>query len=641
MKKILSVAAAIALAASIISCGDSGDEFDGKTDTVLTLEAPKVTAKAYPGVNYITWEPIAGAKEFELYRTTDGESKSTKIVAVSGLVTEYADIAAADHVLADGKSYKYTVVAVSSSDPSRAVVVKSSQASATVTAKVPTAGTNVKDFKDAKSYFDKFNEKNLSKNVTVQQIGSRIYAEYPATAGFKYTEGVIENGKFAALGSGAGYALTGSGVLASSGTANYKEDYKAEFGDSTSTTLKSFGKYTVYIRIDSVSSLYEPTYIALGEVETKDIGESVATSGASAAWIDTNKVRISWTPAQLKVTGEEKYTATTNYKVYRTSTIDNTWTDVTGTVVKGEKETTPTTGVITTTVATVYYTDNEVTDNTIGYTYYVVHTDGTLYGAYTSANNETSVNAYAKAQTGAPSVTAAPYNNDTTGYKDTIKIVATKNATDYNQTLAISYVKLAKDAKKANVVTYAADSFTTIALDNWNGNDLSYTVYLKDQTAGTFLIKVVASEAGKKDNVSYRLVTVADPAVSVTNLSVQYVAGATAADSKHILVTDSDINDKTDDIKNYTYKLYKVVVTHTEDYTQIVTVKTDAGTALTLTKSAAGEDLYTKFSVPAGRYAAASSVSFETGSLIENFFYVTKTLVADTTKVGQVTATGL
>ncbi len=635
MKKILSVAASIALAAALISCGDTSD-FDGATDTVLTLEAPKVTAKAYPGVNYITWEPIAGAKEFELYRTTDGESSSTKITAVSGLKTEYADVAEANHVLADGKSYKYTVVAVSGSDPSRAVVVKSSQGSATVTAKVPTAGTNVKDFKDAKSYFDKFNEKNFANNVKVSEVGGRIYAEYPATAGFSYTLVTLDDKE---------YEARGTAVVTGTSYTNYKEDYKAECGTNNGT-IKGFGKYSTFLKVESVSKLYEPTYITLeSSREIKSIGEDDATTGASAAWIATNKVRISWTPATLKATGKD--TATTSYKVYRSSDADNTWTDVTGTVVKGEKETVDTDGK----VVPVYYTDNEVTDNTIGYKYYVVHTDGTYYGAYATDKNEATVSKYAKAKTLAPSVTADAYNNDTTGIADTIKIVAVKNTTDYNQTITVSYVKLAKDDKKTDITTYPADSFTVIANENENGQAVtnkaasSYTVYLKDASAGTYLIKVTASETGKDDSVpAYTLVTVGSAEASINDLAANFGKFTINGNQvKAVTIADAEINEKTNAISNYKYALYQVVITATEDYTDIVKVETKLvkdDVKLQKVTNASTDTLYNDYGLTVGEYANAVTVDYSTGSLVTNAFYVQKSLASDATVYSKKTVVG-
>ena len=630
MKKILSVSAAaltLLASAALISCGAEGDDYSGATDTVLQLASPSVSAKAYPGVNYITWEPIAGAESFELYRTADGESSSTKIAAVSGTMTEYADIAASDHILSDGKSYKYTVIAVSSSDPSRAVYVKSSQASASVTAIVPVSGTNVADFTDSysKNYFKKLDSTNLSKNVTVSTTDGYVYAEYPATAGFKYGVTIFDANEYEALGNDAVNNAT---------TANYKEDYKAEFKNSSAIT--SAGNYVAVAKIESVSALYTPTYVALGSVEVKNIGESSATSNTSAVWIAENKARISWTPAQLTATGEN--TATTNYKVYRSSDADNTWVSVEGSVVSGEETD------ASANVSAVYYIDDSLSDNTIAYTYHVVHTDGTYYGTYTASDNEASLAKFAYAQTGVPSVTANPYNNDATGVADTIKIVVTKNGTYYNQTLAVSYVKLADDADGSAVMTYAADSFTSIALANNNGEEDSYTVYITDAAAGTYLIKVTASETGKTNNTVYKLVTVDAAKVSVSGISANFGKFTISGNEvKAVTIVDTEINDTTDALSNYTYGLYKVVITETDKYNDIVKVETTAvNDNITLAKvtNASGDKLYEDYGLATGNYAAAVSVDYSTGSLITNSFYVKKALKSDATVYAKKTVTG-
>lgn len=621
MKKLLSVSAAaltLLASAALISCGAEGDDYSGAVDTVLQLASPSVSAKAYPGVNYITWEPIAGAESFELYRTTDGESSSTKIAAVSGTQTEYADIAASDHILSDGKSYKYTVIAVSSSDPSRDVYVKSSQASASVTAIVPTAGTNVADFTDSysKNYFKKLDSTNLSKNATVSTTDGFVYAEYPATAGFKYGVTIFDANEYEALGNDAVNDAT---------TANYKADYKAEFKNASAIT--SAGNYVAVAKIESVSTLYTPYYVKLGSAEVKNIGESSATKDTSAVWIAENKARISWTPAKLKATGEN--TATTNYKVYRSSDADNTWVSVEGSVVSGEETD------ASANVSAVYYIDDSLSDNTIAYTYHVVHTDGTYYGTYKASDNEDSLAKFAYAQTGAPSVTANPYNNDATGVADTIKIVATKNATDYNQTLAVSYVKLADDADGNSVSTYAADSFTSITLANNNGWADSYTVYIENAAAGTYLIKVTASETGKTDNTVYTLVDVDSADVSVNGVAANFGKFTVSGNPvKAVTIVDTEINDDTNALSNYTYSLYKVVITATEKYNDIVTVATTPvkeGITLAKVTNASGDTLYEDYGLATGNYAAAVAVDYSTGSLITNSFYVKKALKSDAT----------
>ena len=137
--KLLGIGLIAASVFGFVSCGDS-TEYDAKSDTIYSLDAPRVTAKAYPGVNYISWEPVTSAQGYKIYRVLDGDS--SKLRSVASDVTCYADIASDDHILSDGKVYKYIVEAISKSDPaSRGVYAKNSQGSASVKAIVPTAGS--------------------------------------------------------------------------------------------------------------------------------------------------------------------------------------------------------------------------------------------------------------------------------------------------------------------------------------------------------------------------------------------------------------------------------------------------------------------------------------------------------------------
>ena len=222
--KLLGTGLIAASVFSFVSCGDS-TEYDAKSDTIYSLDAPRVTAKAYPGVNYISWEPVTSAQGYKIYRVLDGDS--SKLRSVASDVTCYADIAASDHILSDGKVYKYIVEAVSKSDPAiREVYAKNSQGSASVTAIVPKAGSKAISAEPAsasgKDYIKKYYEKLVTKaaeNVTLSIENGNFYAEYPATAGFKYEISASVKGMYDALG---------GDVPFYSPFENYKEDYKAE-----------------------------------------------------------------------------------------------------------------------------------------------------------------------------------------------------------------------------------------------------------------------------------------------------------------------------------------------------------------------------------------------------------------------------
>ena len=544
------------IAASVfgfVSCGDASD-YDSKIDTVLSLNAPSVTAKAYPGVNYISWEPVTSAQGYTVYRVKDGVASTLRTVKSN--VTSYADIADSTHVLSDGKEYKYIVEAMSETDPalSRAVYVKNSQGSATVKAIVPPAGSPAISAEPAsasgKDHIKKYYEKLVTKaaeNVTISIKNGNFYAEYPATAGFKYEISASVKGKYDALG--------GAFDFLSKPFENYKEDYKAEFNKP----VPGSSEYEIRLKVSSVSDLYEPVVVLLGSLSAESIGELDAIENVKAEYIASKTALVSWAPATLK---NGKNSPVANFKVYRTSDVDDTWTAVSAEVKEGQ-ETGKDGGSVK--ISEGYYITDTVEDDSISYTYYVVHTDGKLFGTYNETANSAKLSKVTLTKTDAPVLTVSKFVGSTAGIANTIKITSTKG--NEKQTLALSYVKLAEDAD-GKPVKYITSDFTAIELANNNGYADSYINYIKDAPAGTYLVKLTASENGKKENSVYETVIVSPAEALGSSLSV-------SSDLTKVTVTEGIAKDsKTDSVLNYTYTLYKVVSTTSKDYSDSVTVET-------------------------------------------------------------------
>lgn len=544
------------IAASVfgfVSCGDS-TEYDAKSDTIYSLDAPRVTAKAYPGVNYISWEPVTSAQGYKIYRVLDGDS--SKLRSVASDVTCYADIAASDHILSDGKVYKYIVEAVSKSDPaSREVYAKNSQGSASVTAIVPKAGSPAISAEPAsasgKDYIKKYYEKLVTKaaeNVTLSIENGNFYAEYPATAGFKYVISASVKGMYDALGEASSYS--------SSIFENYKEDYKAELN----VPVKGSSEYEIRLKVSSVSDLYEPVVLLLGSLPVESIGESESIKNVKAEYVASKTALVSWAPATLK---DGKDSPVANFKVYRTSDVDDTWTAVSAEVKEGKK----TDNVIggTANISEGYYITDTVEDDSISYTYYVVHTNGKLFGKYSESDNSAKLSKVTLTKTVAPTLSVSTFIGSTAGIENTIKITSTKG--DEKQTLALSYVKLAEDAD-GDAVEYISSDFTALELANNDGYADSYINYIKDAPAGTYLVKLTASENGKKENSVYKTVIVSPAKADKSTLSV-------ASDGTKVTVREYIAKDsKLDSVANYKYTLYKVVSTKSNDYSDSVTVVT-------------------------------------------------------------------
>lgn len=544
------------IAASVfgfVSCGDS-TEYDAKSDTIYSLDAPRVTAKAYPGVNYISWEPVTSAQGYKIYRVLDGDS--SKLRSVASDVTCYADIAASDHILSDGKVYKYIVEAVSKSDPaSREVYAKNSQGSASVTAIVPKAGSPAISAEPAsasgKDYIKKYYEKLVTKaaeNVTLSIENGNFYAEYPATAGFKYEISASVKGKYDALGEASSFTPTTF--------ENYKEDYKAEFNNGP---VPGSSEYEIRLKVSSVSDLYEPVVLLLGSLSAESIGELDAIKNVKAEYIASKTALVSWAPATLK-NGKDSPVA--NFKVYRTSDVDETWTAVSAEVKEGQKAEQDTSGKVK--ISEGYYITDTVEDDSISYTYYVVHTDGKLFGTYNETANSAKLSKVTLAETDAPVLTVSKFVGSTAGIANTIKITSKGNE---KQTLALSYVKLAEDAD-GKPVKYITSNFTAIELANNDGYADSYINYIKDAPAGTYLVKLTASENGKKENSVYEIVIVSPAEALGSTLKV-------SSDLTKVTVTENIAKDsKVDSVANYKYTLYKVVSIADKDYSNSVSVVT-------------------------------------------------------------------
>lgn len=588
-----------------VSCGDS-TEFDAKSDTIYSLDAPRVTAKAYPGVNYISWEPVTSAQGYKIYRVQDGDFSVLRNVASD--VTCYADIASSDHILADGKEYKYIVEAVSESDPaSREVYVKNSQGSASVKAIVPVAGSPAISAEpvsaSGKDYIKKYYEKLVTKaseNVTLSIKDGNFYAEYLATAGFKYEISASLKGMYDALGGDIPFI---------SSSENYKEDYKAELKGPVAGS----GEYEVYLKVASVSDLYEPVVVKLGSLTAESIGESFPIGNVTAKYVALKTAVVSWTPAKLAATG--KNSPVSNFKVYRTSDADKTWTALSAEVKEGQKAGNVTGGA--TVVSEGYYITDTVEDDSIGYKYYVVHTDGTYFGIYNESVNSVGLSAVTLSETEKPTLSVSTFIGSTVGVANTIKITSTKE--NEKQTLALSYVKLAEDSN-GNAIEYISSAFTSLELANNDGYENSYINYIENAATGTYLVKLTASEKGKKDNSVYKVIIVSPAEALGSTLSV-------VSDGTKVTVTENIAKDsKVDSVANYKYILYKVVTTKSKDYSDSVSVITTSLGEVALAYPAGVTDYCEK----------AIEDKRSTESNVSTLYYVVKALASDSSVFAKV-----
>ena len=697
MKKILSIAAALVVAAAFISCGDSGDSFDGKTDTVLTIGAPSVKAVAYPGVNYVTWDPIASASSYEIYRIGDGEATGTQLNGTAKC--EYADVASSSNVLADGKTYKYVVIAVPQNAansgvatpaqiPTRAIYMKANQGSASVKAYVPAAGTEITDFTDSytKNFLKKYaDEKTIAKNAAVKLVnlvngGADLYATYPATAGFEFGVKFLNKTQ-------PEYLYEAKTPASYSGV--YLENYTL---NATNPALAA-GEYEAYLTVKSVCSFY-PTSVTytLGTYTVKALGETTTaadqTTVVTSKFTDKENVTITWTPSK---TAAGAVFEPANYAVYRTTGTGNdgsTYEKVDGTIEKvlvagtnnsgADVVVTDGSGTGTAYVTTQYKIVDKrgEANNKSKYTYKIV-----LFAKDADGNIEIGKTATATVNPFTLDTAVAPnfvINNSSAGYdaligttdvvskdkdnyKNQIKIVAhiNKNTSSQNKTpkLYLSYVKLDTGFGPTFNKTFTAFGAET---EMKNNNDLRDDVFVEyidtKKETGTYLFKLTAKEDGKADYSVYTTVQVTTGGVVATNLSLtRYASGTSGLDKALVKDTDEDA----DSLSKYKYQVVIVTVSKpvnkggaTNAYSDYVTVTSEAKDITLATKDiATGDATATSDYVLSGLtttgtavnitypFAFVSDVKGDTTSAtgttsVSKSWYVKKILVADETKYG-------
>lgn len=404
MKKILTRwmrggVLACAIVISFAACSNS--EFDGRTDTVYSLETPSVSAKAYPGVNVVSWKPVTGAKSYRLEIFEDGV-KVGEISKPSNPIwhTAFLSNGVSDQFeeeerqvvgvgLRNGKKYTYYVEAVSSTNPGtaeREAYAKNSRGEASATAIVPPAGTSAlllpafEGGYDGKEVNVENAEKKIkddkfvvsSENISVSAEKSNIYINFPSKAYLSYGISLLGND----LPDEANVGGTWGKWLANSQSNN----------TNIAENIRVFnpGEYKVKISVKSLNNVYvkaedkyydrynydnylESVVVSNETVTIESLNLSEQTGNVTAKYLaDGKTAQVSFEPAKK----DEVYVPASWYKVYRH--------------VKGEYETTEvTTGIketLSETSKKTYYVEDAIADNKQVYEYIVVVENDGKYG---------------------------------------------------------------------------------------------------------------------------------------------------------------------------------------------------------------------------------------------------------------------
>lgn len=378
MKRTLVRRGAVAAACAAVflfgSC-DEPAEYDARTDTVLSLETPSVSAKAYPGVNFVSWKPVTGASSYKLSVYEEGAFKED---VASG---DMDGLSYADTDIVNGKNYTYYVEAVSKSNPGtteiRAVYATNSRGEASARAIVPPAGTKSLELPAYEGGYDGTNAKTVSAddkwivrpdNIAVSVAEGTVSVTFPMKAYLGYTVKYYNND------------LVHDENVNSGVSADFVSDaWSNNALGHASFDISGAGTYQIAVVAESWSGKYaasdEVVYGKTITVEKLNLGSQ--TGSASAEYISTNendkKVRVSFSPAQY--TDSTKVVPTAWYKVYRRQVGEYTNTEI-----AAVEENTDEYGNIT------YYVDDTVPDAACAYTYTIVVTNSGKYGESAEAS---------------------------------------------------------------------------------------------------------------------------------------------------------------------------------------------------------------------------------------------------------------
>lgn len=365
LKGALSV---LAVSVLLASC----TQVDSRIDTIDTLETPSVKAVAYPGVNYISWDAVKGAKKYKVTKIVDGGIEEI----VKDSVTENY---VTDSIPTNDVDVEYKVYALSDNEPSsaRAVYVYGSEAgSATVTNIFPPVGTEAIELpkyeKDSDWDFDEDADNSewkdefipTAENIDIQYVDGTIVITAPTKAYLNTT--VI------------GY------------TGNKEEIYYSDYSDnkkeilpnyqnkkiSNKTTITSAGDYKFKAEVRALgdakeNAFYKASNITLTKtVKVPGIETSKSTSTPEVAYIDDAKTtaRVVFTPAVSK---DGTTYGVENYKVYRALKGSKQLDEVTG--LKADSRTKDGKTEV------IYVVEDKVPSYKVDYDYYVVlNVDGSL-----------------------------------------------------------------------------------------------------------------------------------------------------------------------------------------------------------------------------------------------------------------------
>lgn len=642
MKKLTKLlGGGVALAALFLaSC--NGAVTPISSDTVVDLDTPAIYAKAYPGVNIVSWEPVPAASGYDIYRY---ENDNLSNLNVKSSVTFAQGIyTLEDKLIQNDVKYTYKIMAKGNL---RAASTKDSKlGSVTVTGIVPPkdvsalnlaayeGGYNGKDAKELSD--DEKNNKLLNAEKTkIYYNNGKVNVSFPAKAYLKYTVVISEGDE---------YAVT---KVEPTGTAITTVDNNSILSSDSLYTTKA-GTHGVYIKVESKNDAFHNyEFIRVGEVKNETLildgmhdgtaawnssnysaWDTAAGSQISSEYIDAGKtVRIKFRAPKLQSTHA---VAPASYiKIYRETNENPGLKPVELTVnsyVSLYK--TDTTSWWNGDEETWYYVDDKTIESSGNYRYVVVVTDGN--GKF--APKPAEVKVYGKSIGYASGVTASgsAITLDNDAKANDVKWTITLPNTTTTIKGVYSLVWDPKNDKAPVANDFDKTKALTAKLAYNNTNSLSYYVYEKNLADGNAYLLVEYSQPNKNDYY-----VISSNTVTVSNTVAPELKGITGVTVTAGTPTALDTDKKANDIKwtvtlPNTYTTFKAYLLTRDKNGTADIAEFDTTTALTAVAESQTNlttyYIYTK-DIAAEKYAYLLVVASRTG-YVDNYTVASASQIA-------------
>lgn len=545
-KSILKIAGLLAISASLFlaSCSTDASNFSSQTDTVLNLAAPQVKATAYPGMNYISWKPVANANGYVIYIYEDGH-----YVYATDLT--YDELNFVDTEIVNGVNYTYYVEATSKTSSGRAVVTENTMSEAvSVTAIVPSY--NVKSLELVNYENPKGNTEFVvnSSNLHIANDGfGKLSISFPAKAYLNYYVSCTKGNTYETTGNPFETMPLDVSDKARNDVILYVYDY-----------ITSAGTYRAALVAQAENSHFGVSKEIVSE-ETVVINalDGVGAEIVSAGYKDLGKtVRVVFDKFTL---ADGTDAPASYYKVYRAVAGTSKYSPVSGTVKPTDN-----------TKAT-YFVDDVIEDNTIEYEYIVVVTDGENYSGAPDTKN---VAPYTNNVAAAATISGNASIEDADGIRNDIEWTITVPSSDvkiegvyvFEKSVTDTADVVPGDFDTANAVAYSAATYDT---------NTTFKAFTKNHTLGNNVYMLVVTS--EKDKVNAEVVSspveVLQYPISIPLITVEVydntVTGATTSTPTYddVIINVDDYIYDVENIADYTYTLYKAKSTVKSDTSTI------------------------------------------------------------------------